>query len=129
MNLPQPTDAELEILQVLWQDEPCTVRYVNDLLNEKRAKGAKEIGYTTTLKFMQLMLEKGLVRREVNDRVHTYYSGVGEHDTQERLLEGFVNAAFRGSASSLVMRALGSSETTKEELDEIKALISQLEKL
>ena len=127
-KFPPPTDSELEILQVLWQQQPSTIREVNDKINENRGINAKEVGYTTTLKFMQIMLDKGFVRREVNDRVHSYYAVLEERDTQNKLLEGFLNATFRGSASSLVMSALGSSETTREELEEIKKLIAQLEK-
>ena len=126
-TFPPPTDSELEILQVLWQQQPCTIREVNDKINLNRGVNAKEVGYTTTLKFMQIMLDKGFVRREVNERVHTYYAVLAERDTQNQLLEGFMNATFRGSASSLVMSALGSSETTVEELQEIKKLIAQLE--
>ncbi len=127
-NLPPPTDAELQILMVLWKEQPCTVRQVNDRINEKRGTGAKEVGYTTTLKFMQIMLEKGLLSREVNDRVHTYRAVLAEGDVQQTLLEGFVDSTFRGSAKSLVMSALGSSKTSREELEEIKKLIEQLEK-
>jgi BlaI family transcriptional regulator, penicillinase repressor len=121
-NTPQPTDAELDILQILWRNEPATVRFVNDKLNEK-----KDVGYTTTLKFMQIMLDKGLVRRVVEERVHRYFSCVEEEHTQVRLLEGFVDTTFGGSSSSLVMRALGSGKTTPEELELIKALIEELE--
>ena len=126
-NLPSPTDSELEILLVLWKEQPCTVRQINDRINMNRGENAKEVGYTTTLKFIQIMLEKGLVRRLVNDRVHSYSAVLEEEDAQKRLLKGFVNSTFRGSAGSLVMSALGSSETTQEELEEIKKLIAKLE--
>jgi predicted transcriptional regulator len=120
---PAPTESELEILQVLWQMGPCTVRQVNDILNERR-----EIGYTTTLKLLQIMAEKQLVSRDTSDRVHIYHPAVGESSTQQRLLKHFVDTLFRGSASQLVMQALGSHEASSEELDEIKSLIEKIEK-
>ena len=120
---PAPTESELEILQVLWQMGPCTVRQVNDILNERR-----EIGYTTTLKLLQIMAEKQLVSRDTSDRVHIYHAAVGESSTQQRLLKHFVDTLFRGSASQLVMQALGNHEASSEELDEIKSLIEKIEK-
>lgn len=122
---PVPTDAELEILQVLWQNGSQTVRFVNDTLNAQQPK--KEIGYTTTLKFMQLMLDKGILTRQIIERSHIYTPAVPEEQMQSQLVKDFVDAAFRGSASSLVLRALGNGETTPEELAKIKALISQIE--
>jgi predicted transcriptional regulator len=124
-STPVPTDAELEILQVLWQNGSQTVRFVNDELNKKHPE--KEIGYTTTLKFMQLMLDKGILTREIIDRSHIYTPSVPEEQTQSVLVQDFVNAAFRGSASSLVLRALGNGNATKAELDKIKDLIAKLE--
>ncbi|MBK8045432.1 MAG: BlaI/MecI/CopY family transcriptional regulator [Haliscomenobacter sp.] len=120
---PPPTESELEILQVLWQQGPSTVRQVNDLLKARR-----EIGYTTTLKFMQIMLEKGLVTRDATGKIHIYQAAVEEASTQQRLLKRFVDTLFRGSASQLVMQALGNHEASSEELDEIKLLIEQMEK-
>jgi predicted transcriptional regulator len=122
---PVPTDAELEILQVLWQNGSQTVRFVNDKLNQQHTE--KEIGYTTTLKFMQLMLDKGLLTREIIERSHIYTPAVPEEQMQTQLVKEFVDAAFRGSASSLVLRALGNGETTQAELEKIKALISEIE--
>ncbi len=121
-QVPQPTDSELEILQLLWQNGESTVRQINDLLNEKR-----EVGYTTTLKLMQIMLEKDLVERNANQRTHIYSAKVTEGDTQKKLLERFVDATFRGSSLKLVMQALGNHDTTQEELEEIKDLIKQIE--
>lgn len=133
----RPTDAELEILHILWEQGPGTVRTVNDLLNERRAADRKSLpagakpkesaGYTTTLKLMQIMFEKGLVTREEDGRTHTYAAAVREEDTQSILLQQFVDNAFRGSATRLVLQALGNHEASAEELDEIKALIAQLE--
>ena len=119
----KPTDSELEILQVLWQEGPSSVRNVNEILNQTRPTG-----YTTTLKLMQIMLDKGLVTRNTETRSHIYEAAVRETDTQSQLLSHFVDAAFRGSASRLVMQLLGNNKATPEELDEIKALIEKIEK-
>lgn len=132
----KPTDSELEILHILWEQGPSTVRTVNDLLNERRKTGVaagrgvvrlKESGYTTTLKLMQIMFEKGLVTREEDGRTHTYTAAVREEDTQSLLLQEFVDNAFRGSTARLVLQALGNHEASATELDEIKALIAQIE--
>jgi BlaI family penicillinase repressor len=119
----KPTDSELEILQVLWQEGPCTVRQVNERLTENR-----DVGYTTTLKLMQIMYEKGLLTRLEEARSHVYEANVSEEETQSTLLERFVDTAFRGSASKLVMQALGNHKTTPAELDEIRKLLDQIEK-
>ncbi len=123
----KPTESELEILQTLWEHGASTVRFVNDFLNEKRSSGQKEIGYTTTLKLMQLMHEKGLASRNEESRTHIYEAKVQEGEMQKALLEKFVDKTFRGSAMKMVMQALGNHKTSKEELDEIKALISKIE--
>lgn len=122
MTVNKPTDAELEILQLLWELGPSTVRTVNDRLNQRR-----ELGYTTTLKMMQIMSEKGLVTRTEDGRTHLYTAAVAESATQSRLLRQFLDNAFRGSASKMVLQALGNHEASAAELDEIKALIAQLE--
>jgi BlaI family penicillinase repressor len=121
-QLPQPTESELEILQILWQHGPSSVRFVNEQLNKRR-----EVGYTTTLKLMQLMVEKGLAGRDTSSRTHIYNALAKEQDTQQRLLNQFMDKAFRGSAASLIMQALGNHRASKSELDEIKALIEKLE--
>jgi BlaI family transcriptional regulator, penicillinase repressor len=122
MNL-LPTDSELEILQILWENQPCTVRFVNDKINEKR-----EVGYTSTLKTMQLMLDKNMLTREIKERIHFYLAAMNEANTQTGLLNEFVENTFRGSASSLVMRMLGNAENTSpEELQKIKSIIAELE--
>ena len=118
---PKPTDGELEILQVLWQNGPATVRFVNDELNK-----IKEVGYTTTLKMMQLMTEKNMVRRDESSRSHVYEPLLKEETTQKQLLHKFLDTTFRGSASKLVMQALGNHQTTPEELDQIRALLNKL---
>lgn len=119
----KPTDAELEILQILWANGPSSVRFVNDLLNEKR-----EVGYTTTLKLMQIMATKELVTRNTDARTHIYAANVSEADTQGKLLEKFLDTAFRGSATQLVLQALGNHQASPKELAAIKALIEKMEK-
>jgi len=123
MEIPKPTEAELEILQVLWASGPSSVRFVNEQLNAQR-----EVGYTTTLKLMQIMVDKGLAIRNTDQRSHIYEAGVSESDTKTRLLGQFVDAAFNGSAMKLVMQALGQHQASAQELDEIKALIERIER-
>ena len=118
----KPTDAELEILQVLWANGPSSVRFVNEKLNLYR-----EVGYTTTLKLMQIMVDKKLASRNTDSRTHIYEANVTEVDTQSKLLENFLDTAFRGSATKLVMQALGNHRTSPKELEAIKALIAKIE--
>ena len=118
----KPTDAELEILHILWAQGPSTVRAVNEVLNQRR-----EVGYTTTLKFMQILCEKGMVTRAEDGRTHIYTAAVDQSKTQTALMQQFVDTAFRGSAMQMVMQALGNHEASPAELDEIKALIAQIE--
>ena len=115
---PKPTETELEILQLLWQHGPSTVRFINEQQNL-----AKPTGYTTTLKIMQIMLEKNLLTRQEAGRQHTYTAAI----TQRQLLNQFLDAAFRGSAGSLVMQALGNHKTSPEELDQIRDLLDKLQ--
>ncbi|MFK7948684.1 MAG: BlaI/MecI/CopY family transcriptional regulator [Saprospiraceae bacterium] len=123
----KPTDSELTILQVLWQNQPCTVRFINEQLNAQREAGSKIIGYTTTLKMMQLMTEKGILDRKIEGRKHTYTAVIQQSETQSVLLDDFLQSTFGGSAMKLVMQALGNHETSKEELDKIKDLINKIE--
>lgn len=125
LNLSPPTASELEILQVLWRNNPQTVRYVNDELNKLYPQ--KEIGYTTTLKLMQIMLDKQILTRDIVDRSHIYSPAVSEETTQAQLLRGFVDTTFRGSSASLVMRALGNGSASPEDLAKIKAMIADME--
>lgn len=118
----KPTDAELEILHVLWQHGPSTVRFVHESLHTH-----KDVGYTTTLKLMQIMADKGLVRRNVESRTHVYEAAISEAEAQKELLHGFLHTAFRGSAMKLVMQALGSHQASREELDEIRKFIETME--
>lgn len=121
-NIPKPTEAELEILQILWQQGPCTVRAVHEKLAEKR-----DIGYTTTLKNMQNMAQKGMLNRDEKSRSHIYGARLKQQETQKMLLDRFLDNAFGGSAMNLVMQALGNRKTSTEELNQIKALIKKLE--
>jgi len=117
-----PTESELEVLQILWEHGPSSVRSVNEKLNEKRT-----VGYTTTLKIMQIMTDKALVTRDTKTRTHIYHADVQEGETQSSLLDSFIQKTYRGSAMRLVMQALGNKEASHEELAELKALINQIE--
>jgi BlaI family transcriptional regulator, penicillinase repressor len=118
-----PTDSELEILQILWQHGASTVRFVNDTINQHR-----EVGYTSTLKTMQLMLDKDMLSRTIEDRIHYYIASINEQHTQAGLLDEFVENTFRGSTSSLVLSMLGNSEKTSyEDIQKIKELIREIE--
>jgi BlaI family penicillinase repressor len=118
----KPTEAELEILQILWSSKSASVREVHDELSKH-----KESGYTTTLKIMQLMHEKGMVTRVEQGRHHVYRAAIEEETTQNLLLSRFIDRTFMGSASKLVMQTLGNQWVTKDELDEIKELLKTLE--
>ena len=123
MNKSTPTDAELEVLNVLWTKGPSTVREINEQLSKD-----KEVGYTTTLKIMQIMTMKGLLERDESSRTHIYKPLVPEADTQRNMVDKLLDSAFGGSAAKLVMQALGNKKTTKAELDEIKRFLeSQLD--
>ena len=118
----KPTESEIEVLNILWQHGPQSVRFVNEKLNTQR-----EVGYTTSLKIMQLMVEKGLLARDTSSRTHIYKAIVNEQKTQGQLLKKFVDTAFRGSSMKMVMQALGNHKPSQEELDEIKELIKKIE--
>ena len=117
-KVPRPTDAELAILRILWDRGPCTVRQVHDVLARERPAA-----YTTALKMLQIMTEKGLVRRDDRDRTHIYESRLTEEQTQRQLVRDLVDRAFGGSASKLVLQALSARRATPEELGEIRKLI------
>jgi BlaI family transcriptional regulator, penicillinase repressor len=117
-KVPRPTDAELAILRILWERGPCTVRQVHDVLSRERPAA-----YTTALKMLQIMTEKGLVRRDDRDRTHIYESRLTEEQTQRQLVRDLVDRAFGGSASKLVLQALSARRATPEELGEIRKLI------
>ncbi|MTI31213.1 BlaI/MecI/CopY family transcriptional regulator [Xanthovirga aplysinae] len=122
-NLLKPTEAELEVLGVIWGNGPSTVRFVHEKLLEK-----KEVGYTTTLKTMQNMAKKGMLKRDENKRSHVYLAVLKETPTQKALLNRFLDAAFGGSAMKMVMQLLGNSKTSEAELEQIRKLIDKIEK-
>ena len=119
---PRPTDAELAILRVLWDRGPSTVRQVHDVLSVDR-----DFAYTTTLKLLQLMTEKGVAIREEAGRVHLYRAAVAQEETQRHLIRDLVDRAFGGSPSRLVMQALAATPASAEELREIRRLLKEHE--
>lgn len=119
----KPTESELEILSLLWELKKASVRQIHDKLSE-----TKDTGYTTTLKLLQIMHSKGLVKRNEQSRSHIYTAALAKKDTQKSLLKGFMSAAFGGSAKNLVLQALGQDKPSQEEINEIRALLDQLEK-
>jgi predicted transcriptional regulator len=121
-KLAQPSDAEMEILNILWAHGPSTVRLVNDELNKIRP-----LAYTTTLKTMQVMMEKGFLRRDDSQRSHLYTASLKENETKQALLDRFIKTTFAGSTSHLVLQALGHHQASKEELAKIRAYLDQLE--
>jgi len=116
---PKPTDAELNILQVLWKTGAATVKQVQQKLGG-------DTGYTTVLKFLQIMTEKGLVRRDESERAHVYRATLSEDETQRQLVSGLLKRAFGGSTSRLVLQALASRKTSANDLAEIRRLIDKL---
>ena len=121
-NLSRPTDAELAILRVLWSRGPSTVRQVHEALSRER-----ETGYTTMLKLMQIMTEKGLVERDESERTHVYQARFTREATQQRLVSDLLEKAFGGSASQLVMQALAAKPASADELAQIRRLLDELE--
>ena len=123
MNRPRrkPTDAELAILRVLWARGPSTVRQVAEIMG-------RETGYTTVLKLLQIMTEKGLVSRDERLRAHVYSAAVEEGRTQRRLVRDLLDRAFGGSATKLVMHALSARRASRDELEGIRRLLDQLER-
>lgn len=118
----KPTESELEILQILWKKGSCTVREVHEILTLN-----KEAGYTTTLKLMQIMHEKGLVERDTTSKTHIYKPLANEQKTQQHLVSRLIDNAFNGSAARLVMQALGNHTSSKEEIDAIKKYLDELD--
>ncbi|WP_353126635.1 BlaI/MecI/CopY family transcriptional regulator [Parapedobacter pyrenivorans] len=119
----RPTESELEILQILWEKGEASVRDVHEVLLKN-----KDAGYTTTLKIMQIMHEKGLVSRDSSARTHIYRAMVSQELTQRHLLGKMIDNVFNGSAGRLIMQALGSNTASAEELAEIKKYLDNLEK-
>ncbi|MGA2588588.1 MAG: BlaI/MecI/CopY family transcriptional regulator [Bryobacteraceae bacterium] len=122
-NLPRPTQAELDILRVLWDRGPSTVRDVHSTLAKERA-----IGYTTVLKFMQIMAEKGLVARDETERAHVYKAKVAQEQTQRQLVRHLLEGAFGGSATKLMMQALASKPATADEIAQMRKMLEEFDK-
>ena len=122
-KVPKPTDAELAILRVLWEQGPSTVRLVWEQLNPKQ-----ETGYTNVLKMMQIMSEKGLVTRDESDRSHIYRAARSQEQTQRQVIGHLLERLFSGSAPKLVMQALATKRATPAELTEIRRLLDEMER-
>ena len=119
----KPTESELEILQVLWEKKTASVREVHEQLST-----TKNVGYTTTLKLMQIMFEKGLVKRDDTLKTHFYQAAATREKTQKHLLGKMIDTLFGGSSAQLVLQALGNHSASAEELEEIKVMIEELKK-
>ncbi len=119
----KPTESELEILRVLWDKGFATVREVHEVLSLH-----KDSGYTTTLKLMQIMFDKGLVKRNDSSKTHIYTANVSKESTQTQFVNKMIDTLFSGSSTQLVMQALGNSKPNKDEIEEIQQLLNQLKK-
>lgn len=121
VKLNKPTEGELEILQVLWNNNKASVRTVHETLLK-----VKDCGYTTTLKLMQIMFEKGLVSRDDSNKIHIYTANVTREKTQKQFLNKMIESLFAGSSTNLVLQALGNHKASNEELEKIQVLLNQL---
>ena len=119
----KPTESELAILQILWEKENATVREVHEELSKN-----KDSGYTTTLKLLQIMFEKGLVTRDDSNKTHIYQPAVTRQKTQKQFLDKMINTLFAGSSTQLVLQALGNQKASKDELEEIQKYLDNLKK-
>jgi len=119
----RPTESELEILQVLWTKKSASVRDVHEAM----MKNHKETGYTTTLKLMQIMLEKGIVCRDGSRKVHMYQPLISKENTQRLFVDKMVDGLFSGSSAQLVLQALGNMKASKSEIDEIKRFLETID--
>ena len=122
-ELPEPTRAQLEILQVLWKHGPSTVRFVNDRLNQQK----QALSYTSTLKLMQIMHEKGMVKRDETNMTHIYSATLEEGKTRGVVLKKFVDAMYNGSVKNLMLELMGQEKTTSKDWDTIKELLTKLD--
>jgi predicted transcriptional regulator len=121
----KPTNSELEILQIIWKHGSATVREVNEQLSQEKGS---DIGYTTTLKLMQIMHEKGILERETGCRTHVYKALVSQSKTSQTMLDSLIENVFNGSAAQLVMQALSNKRSSKEEIEMIKKYLDELDK-
>lgn len=117
----KPTESEMEILQVLWDKGPCTVREVYETLDKK------DVGYTTILKLMQIMLEKQMVSRDASAKSHLYQATIGKEKIQHEFLDRFIETVYNGNTSRLIMQALGNHKASKEEIELIKQYLDNLQ--
>ena len=118
----KPTESELEILQIIWEKGQCSVRDVHDVLEK-----TKDAGYTTTLKLMQIMHDKGLVERDTSAKTHLYKAVITREQAQNTAVNKILSTVFNGSSSQLIMQVLSNQQSSKEELDMIKDYLNQLE--
>lgn len=118
----KPTESELEILNILWEKGPSTVRQVHETIEQN-----KESGYTTTLKLMQIMHDKGLLKRDASSKTHTYEALVTRSQTQGQMIQRMVDTMFKGSAAQLVMQALGNYKADEDELSQIREYLDRIE--
>jgi len=121
VKLNKPTEGELEILKVLWNNNKASVRTVHETLLK-----VKDCGYTTTLKLMPIMFEKGLVSRDDSNKIHIYTANVTREKTQKQFLNKMIDSLFAGSSTNLVLQALGNHKASNEELEKIQVLLNQL---
>jgi len=119
----KPTESELEILNILWEKGASTVREIHEVLEQN-----KDAGYTTTLKLMQIMHEKGLLTRDTSSKTHIYVAAVTREQAQGQMVQRMIDTMFKGSAMQLVMQALGNHKTDKDELQQIKDYLKEIEK-
>jgi BlaI family transcriptional regulator, penicillinase repressor len=119
----EPTKAELEVLHILWAHGPSTVRFVNDKMNEGRP-----VNYTSTLKVMQIMADKGILQRDISSMQHIYKPAEEEEKTKDHLVDRFVESVYQGSTGKLLMQVLGNKKTSKEDLARIREILDMLEK-
>ncbi len=123
-SIPRPTETELEILRVLWRHGPSTVRQVYKVLSRERET---EVGYSTALKMLQVMTQKGLVERDITERPQIYHARLPQEQTQRQLVNDLLERAFGGSPRQLVMHALSAEEASDEELARIERLLDEFE--
>lgn len=123
-NNTEPTKAQLEILQVLWKFGPSTVRFVNDQLNQQKQEA---LSYTSTLKLMQIMLEKDMLRRDESNMTHVYQAALEEQKTKRVVLDKFVDSMYDGSVKNLMLELMGNDKTSNKDWDTIKELLQKLD--